>query len=238
MNKIYNDNCLVKLNEERFYFHSFVLNGKLYAMVSDKVSFKPIVRGIEPLMILEVLDDEILVNWNLGENRFKFQHLCFDRDNGEVVTKYEKEYAVLSNEDNVLDDKIKFKSNLVIIEEENNITIYNYKNNKNLVLNKFEIVNCDALDSDYLIGKIDVRNGESVIFNIDSESLDVDRIYSVMQDRFIKVDDDRNLDLRLRMLVTLENEIYPDLERVEEFNEYMCDKKVYRACKKLIKSNK
>ena len=107
MNKIFNDNCLIEFNEEKYSFYSCMWEGKLRVLVHDKNSLKPIIKGAEPTMILETLDDEFLIAWNCGENKFKFQHIYFDRKNQKVIVKFEKEYNTLNNE-----DQIRFKKNL------------------------------------------------------------------------------------------------------------------------------
>lgn len=230
MNKIFNDNRLIEFNEEKYSFYSCMWEGKVRVLVHDKNSFKPIIKGTEPTMILEALDDEFFIAWNCGKNKFKFQHIYFDRKNQKVIVKFEKEYNTLNNE-----DRIRFKKDLIILEGLDETTIYNYKNNKCVELDSFKILNIEMPNNDDLVGMMNIRNYESIVFCIDSENLNIDKFYSVMQQQFIPVIQDNSLTLKLRLFTTLNNEVYTYLEEIDAMQENLHSMRVVNACKKLVK---
>lgn len=208
MKKILNNDYLVKIVGEGFSF-------------SSVVSFST----------FKIKEDEFLICLDFENGVTKFQHLYFDRKNKDVLVKYTREYIRLNDND------IKFNGNLVILDEFDRAIIYNYDNGNSFVVNNYEIMNANNLDKESVIIKSDIRSGESIIFSVDSEILDVDRIYSVMQDRFIPVIKDGTKSLEERMSITLRNEIYHYLEYIEDFEKQFRNKKITRACKKLIKKH-
>lgn len=208
MKKILNNDYLVKIVGEGFSF-------------SSVVSFST----------FKIKEDEFLICLDFENGVTKFQHLYFDRKNKDVLVKYTREYIRLNDND------IKFNGNLVILDEFDRAIIYNYDNGNSFVVNNYEIMNANNLDKESVIIKNDIRSGESIIFSVDSEILDVDRIYSVMQDRFIPVIKDGTKSLEERMSITLRNEIYHYLEYIEDFEKQFRNKKITRACKKLIKKH-
>ena len=231
MKKMIN-NCLIEFNEVRYNFYSYMWDGKLRVLINDKDSLNPILKGIQPIILKEFLEAEFLVLWDCDNNEFKFQHLSFDKKNKKVTTKFEKKYKALNK-----DDAIMFKKDLVMLNGINENTIYNYKNSKNVELDKFDVVTLDGADENGLIGKVNFGDYESIMFNIDGETLEIDNIYSVMQEKFIPVIKDKNLNLNMRLFVTLENEIFSYLENVKQLQKQLYDTRLDNACKKLVKKN-
>lgn len=258
MNDIYN-NCLITLDENKYSFRylenikgisgtelvllsSYMGNNDFEctycfsnfgAMISDNENGNNLFFVPNPDMILQVSDDEFLVSFRCSLEEFQFQHLYYNRDEFSMNVKYVKKYSSVDF------GNIRLKNNLVIIEEDDNVTIYNYKTSKNLELGDIKIIDSSLLDDNScVLCKIDIRERETIIFAVNSELLEFDSFYSKLQNRYIKVIDDKEIGFSDRFTITLENEIYKYLEYIEEYEEFMINKKIDRVCKKLIKNNR
>lgn len=258
MNNIYN-NCLMTLNENKYSFRYLenikgisgtelvllssyrgnnsldctCLSTNFGVVISDKEIDNNLFFVPNPDMILQVSDNEFLVSFRSSDNDFQFQHLYYNRDELSMNVKYVKKYSSVDL------GNIRLKNNLVIIEEDGNVAFYNYKTGKSLELSDIKIIDSSLLDDNScVLCKIDIRERESIIFVVNSEVLEFDSFYSKLQNRYIKVIDDKEINFRERFAITLENEIYKYLEYIEEYEEFMINKKIDRVCKKLIKNNR
>ena len=257
MNCICN-NCLMTLNDKKYSFRylenvkgmsgtelvllsclgnnsldTSYLTSNFGAVIIDKERNVNLFFVPNPDMILQVEDDEFFVSFHSSDNKCVFQHLYYNKDKSKMNVKYAKKYSSVGFSD------IRIKNDLVIIKDDKGIIIYNYKNNKSLELINTKVIDNKQLDDDScLLCKIDIREIETIVFAINSKSLEFDRIYSTMQSRYIQIVEDKSISFKERVTVTLEKEVYKYLEYIEEYEEFMMSKKIDRVCKRLIKNNR
>lgn len=177
--------------------------------------------------LFQINEKEFIVSYRQHDGTNKLKHLKRDEDSLMLPSVFDKVY-------NDSDNNFLISHNVVIVKTDNETTIYNYKSGSVLSVENLQIIGTRIIDNNaYLIASIKVGNIEKLIMYIDSNNLEFGEFYSMLQDRFISVIDNKELDFRSRLGIALEKEVYKYVEYLEEYEQEMDSRKMTAICKKL-----
>lgn len=229
MDCIKDKNCLIMIDENEYKVN--LLRGEQNSMyILDKGSQKYLMCLFSNLHALfQINEKEFIVSYKEHDGTYKLKHLKSDEKSLMLPSVFEKAY-------NNSDNNFLISHNVVIVKNNNETTVYNYKSGNVLSIENLNIIGTKMIDEKfYLIANIKVGNIENLVTYIDANSLEFEEFYSMLQDRFVKVIEDKNLDFRNRLGMTLENEVYKYVEYIEAYEEETLSEKIIAICKKLEK---